>query len=73
MVEKKDEDVDVVCEIIEILYEEQLLTRKEMVAAFKEFWEIYDDLIIDVPKAPEHVNRLLDASGIQRAEVALEQ
>ncbi|KAI8380801.1 hypothetical protein BD560DRAFT_444491 [Blakeslea trispora] len=72
IVEKKAEDVEVVCEMIEVLYKEKLMTREEFVAAFKKFWEGYEDLIIDVPKAPENVNRLLAATGIERSEVECE-
>ncbi|CEP14021.1 hypothetical protein [Parasitella parasitica] len=69
VVEKKTEDVDVVCEMIAELSNEKLVSRDEYVLAFKNFWEFYEDLIIDVPKAPEHVDRLLAATGIERSEV----
>ncbi|OBZ87917.1 hypothetical protein A0J61_04035 [Choanephora cucurbitarum] len=72
IVEKKSEDVEVVCEMIDVLYKEKLMTREEFVTAFKKFWEGYEDLVIDVPKAPENVNRLLAATGIERSEVECE-
>lgn len=72
VVEKKSEDVQVVCEMIEVLLKENLLTRDEFVLAFKKFWEGYEDLVIDVPKAPEHVDKLLAATGIERSEVECE-
>ncbi|KAI8054195.1 armadillo-type protein [Gilbertella persicaria] len=72
VVEKKTEDVEIVCEMIEVLNKEKLMAREEYVAAFKKFWEGYEDLVIDVPKAPEHVNKLLAATGIERSEVECE-
>ncbi|KAK4511614.1 ribosomal protein S5 [Mucor velutinosus] len=72
VVEKKTEDVDVVCDMIAELYKEKLMSREEYVAAFKKFWEGYEDLVIDVPKAPQHVDKLLAATGIERSEVECE-
>lgn len=54
------------------LYKEKLMSREEYVAAFKKFWEGYEDLVIDVPKAPQHVDKLLAATGIERSEVECE-
>lgn len=48
------------------------MSREEYVAAFKKFWEGYEDLVIDVPKAPQHVDKLLAATGIERSEVECE-
>lgn len=61
-----------VCDMITDLKNENLLSREELVDAFKQFWEIYDDLVIDVPKAPEFVDKLLSAAGIERSEVAID-
>ncbi|KAI8636113.1 armadillo-type protein [Parasitella parasitica] len=72
VVERKTQDVDVACEIITELSKERIVSREEYILAFKSFWEGYEDLIIDVPKAPEHVNRLLAATGIERSEVEAE-
>lgn len=71
-VEKKTDDVQVVCDIIAELYKENLLTKEEFVLAFKKFWEGYEDLVIDVPQAPKHVDMLLAATGIERSEVECE-
>jgi translation initiation factor 4G len=51
------------------LLKENLLQKEHFVAAFKKFWEGYEDLVIDVPQAPKHVDRLLAATGIERSEV----
>lgn len=51
------------------LYKEELLKKEDFVLAFKKFWEGYEDLIIDVPQAPKHVDMLLAATGIERSEV----
>jgi translation initiation factor 4G len=51
------------------LYKENLMLREDYVLAFKKFWEGYEDLVIDVPQAPKHVDRLLAATGIERSEV----
>jgi predicted glycoside hydrolase/deacetylase ChbG (UPF0249 family) len=72
VVEKKAEDVEVVCDMITELVKEKLISREEFVDAFKQFWEIYEDLVIDVPKAPEYVDKLLKASGVERSEVECE-
>lgn len=48
------------------------MQREEYVLAFKKFWEGYEDLIIDVPQAPKHVDKLLAATGIERSEVECE-
>lgn len=72
MVEKKAEDVEVVCDMIAEIQKENLISREEFVEAFKLFWEIYEDLVIDVPKAPEFVDKLLKAAGIERSEVECE-
>ena len=72
VVEKKTDDVQVVCDMITELYKENLLSKDEVVLAFKKFWDCYEDLVIDVPQAPKHVDMLLSAAGIERSEVESE-
>ncbi|KAI8984091.1 armadillo-type protein [Mycotypha africana] len=74
VVEKKTSDVEIVCDMIELLMKEKaLLTREQFVEAFKQFWDVYEDLVIDVPQAPKHVDMILAITGIERSEVETSQ
>ncbi|KAL0094157.1 armadillo-type protein [Phycomyces blakesleeanus] len=70
VVEKKAEDVDTVCGMIEEFYNENLVDRETYIKAIKPFMENYEDLIIDVPQAPKYVASILKAAKVEWSEVA---
>ncbi|KAF7727491.1 hypothetical protein EC973_007469 [Apophysomyces ossiformis] len=73
VVEKKAEDVDLVCDMIKDFYEQKLVEKEAYVKALKSFMEGYEDLIIDVPQAPKYVVKILLAAGVDPSEVTPEE
>ncbi|ORX50565.1 hypothetical protein DM01DRAFT_1384800 [Hesseltinella vesiculosa] len=68
-VEKKEDDMKAVCEIIAAVNKEGLVQKEHYIEALKPFMEFYEDLTIDVPQAPKFVSRLLVAMDVDPAEV----
>ncbi|KAG0186668.1 hypothetical protein DFQ28_007479 [Apophysomyces sp. BC1034] len=73
VVEKKAEDVDLVCGMIKDFYDEKLIEKEAYVKAFKPFMDGYEDLTIDVPQAPKYVVKILLAAGVEPSEVTPEE
>jgi translation initiation factor 4G len=73
VVEKKSEDVDTMCDVVDYLLSENLIDKQTYVKAFKKFMEGYEDLVIDVPQAPKYVAKLLDASSITLSDEGTEE
>ncbi|KAI8994804.1 armadillo-type protein [Pilobolus umbonatus] len=69
VVEKKSEDVEVVCKMIAEIRKEKLISQEEFTSALKIFMEGYEDLVIDVPQAPKHVDRILEAVEIEKSSL----
>ncbi|CAO3593374.1 unnamed protein product [Absidia cylindrospora] len=69
VVEKKEDDVKGVCEMIGILNKENLVAKESYVEALKPFMEMYEDLTIDVPQAPKYMSKLLAAMDVDPSEV----
>ncbi|KAI8096882.1 armadillo-type protein [Halteromyces radiatus] len=69
VVEKKEDDVKGVCEMITILNKDSLISKDTYVEALKPFMEMYEDLTIDVPQAPKYMSQLLVAMNVDPAEV----
>ncbi|KAI8341213.1 hypothetical protein BC941DRAFT_510423 [Chlamydoabsidia padenii] len=69
VVEKKEDDVKGVCEMINILNKENLVTKESYIETLKPFMEMYEDLTIDVPQAPKYMSQLLAAMNVDPSEV----
>ncbi|KAI8330779.1 hypothetical protein BC941DRAFT_404487 [Chlamydoabsidia padenii] len=69
VVEKKEDDVKGVCEMITILNKDNLVTKENYIEALQPFMEMYEDLTIDVPQAPKYMSQLLVAMNVDPAEV----
>lgn len=67
VVEKKEDDVKGVCEMIGVL--DNLVAKETYLEALRPFMEMYDDLTIDVPQAPKYMALLLVAMDVDPAEV----
>lgn len=72
VVERKSEDVDTMADIMAYLLSEKLLDKQIYINAFKKFMEGYEDLLIDVPQAPKHVAKLLEASSLTSSDEGTE-
>ncbi|KAI8393552.1 uncharacterized protein BYT42DRAFT_551440 [Radiomyces spectabilis] len=73
VVEKKENDVNMVCEMIGDLYKENLIEKEAFIKALQPFMEGYEDLTIDVPQAGKYVAKILVAAKVEPSEVMPEE